>query len=571
MNLLSSDNRRTVILTEYQLFLIMVNLTVSCYLLQVVGWLALIGFIAGSYLVLIPAVRPPWQQVLLALLSTFYLLHFITHLGALLTDPAEGELRKSRSSRPVPEFDRTKHAHVIENGRCHLCNIQTSGPRTKHCSVCNKCVARFDHHCKWLNQCVGGRNYAPFLMCVTTAVVTAILVALVAVSELILYYVQPQWLLLWESVQVNETTAATPPVHFINSDLVFLIIVAVLGLLAAITAGLLLHLCFFHVYISFLGLTTYEYIRTQRQNQATSGISPNQVTSTPSIDENVRIPEKTCCPSGRHRPSTLHCCQDQRLTVYACAVLEQRSDHCNNCSTDKEINETKVCTSVIESNVTLPETETSVNKKVRSQHKWNCCISVPDSPDDPSSSTETGNRMKSKCLLSLCKYKTRKTLIPGHDESRLHSNWSGTRIRVLFRVFGHWNHNRRGRGNRQQYQTAARSNQVVPLAEETVENNMQTPILPALPPPRRRLSNNEQVLVDALSLVQRPPTRPIRHQMPSYYRRRRRSVVHHRPKTPTLSPIRESGLSNPASPSRQNECSNSISLIAGSCSRSQPR
>lgn len=98
--------------------------------------------------------------------------------------------------------------------------------------------------------------------------------------------------------------------------------------------------------------------------------------------------------------------------------------------------------------------------------------------------------------------------------------------------------------------------------------------VPALPPPqRRRLSNSEQVLVDALNLVatQRPPTRPLRHPLPPYYRRRRRSVVHHRPKTPTLSPIRESGLSNPASPSRQNECTNSMALIAGNCSKTQIR
>ena len=41
---------------------------------------------------------------------------------------------------------------------CHTCKLERF-PRSHHCAICNHCSDGMDHHCVWMNSCVGYRNH----------------------------------------------------------------------------------------------------------------------------------------------------------------------------------------------------------------------------------------------------------------------------------------------------------------------------------------------------------------------------------------------------------------------------
>ncbi|KAG7564936.1 Palmitoyltransferase DHHC domain [Arabidopsis suecica] len=91
----------------------------------------------------------------------------------------EGNGEPRLAHTPQSRLPRTKD--MVVNGitvkikYCDTCMLYRP-PRASHCSICNNCVEKFDHHCPWLGQCIGLRNYRFYFMFVLCSTLLCIYV-----------------------------------------------------------------------------------------------------------------------------------------------------------------------------------------------------------------------------------------------------------------------------------------------------------------------------------------------------------------------------------------------------------
>jgi DHHC palmitoyltransferase len=143
-------------------------------------------------------------------------------------------------------------------------------PRSKHCSICNHCVPTFDHHCIWLNQCVGELNYRHFLtFLITHAAFFAY--AVFVITSVILGQVKDEN--LFDVVFKDTTTGIEYNADFWTVTQYIVVrnlYLSMLNIFAAIMDIVLLGFVCYHLYLVSVGQTTNESFKWASMKQVQS-------------------------------------------------------------------------------------------------------------------------------------------------------------------------------------------------------------------------------------------------------------------------------------------------------------
>lgn len=132
-------------------------------LVQYLGWLVPTGYVIviticfhQFFIKTVPMLYVGSIKMSYILLSIAFV-YIITFL-CMFSDPGRVT---SKSIKTYP-FQPNQLIFFRDN-KCNTCQI-VKPARSKHCSVCGHCYLLYDHHCVWVNNCIGWKNYKWFFL-----------------------------------------------------------------------------------------------------------------------------------------------------------------------------------------------------------------------------------------------------------------------------------------------------------------------------------------------------------------------------------------------------------------------
>ncbi len=143
------------------------------------GAVAYADYVVVRWIVMQTMVDTLWGafNVLLFNILVFNLL--MAHARAVFSDPGIVPLPEHRVDFSDKEEPETAGDDWTICTRCEMFRP----PRAHHCRICQRCIRKMDHHCPWINNCVGEWNQKYFLQFLFYVGCLAVYsIALVAIS-----------------------------------------------------------------------------------------------------------------------------------------------------------------------------------------------------------------------------------------------------------------------------------------------------------------------------------------------------------------------------------------------------
>ena len=195
------------------------------------------------------------NYIIIIIVIILYIIIIILLLLVSFNDP--GIIRRFKSEENLSIA--RKDTYIFQLGYirkykfCSTCSI-IRPTRSSHCSDCNNCVEKFDHHCPWIGNCTGKRNYKYFF--IFLILINIILIFLVIISAILI--LKKITKIISENKSLPKRQQRKYIISYILTDSVIFLYIIVYSIISLLfIAGLL----FYHIKLINNNTTTKEDLK----------------------------------------------------------------------------------------------------------------------------------------------------------------------------------------------------------------------------------------------------------------------------------------------------------------------